>query len=319
MFSRIAANSAMSSLRTLSAGLLSACLMTAGLTAVPSNVSAANPLTVCLEEDSPPYSFKFGKRKGGFDYDLAHALGEALGRETRILWFEFEIDEEEMPTLQAAALLADEQCDLIGGFPLLETWLDKPGQPTSNLPDYAGKTRLDRKRYVKLKPLIASNPYHRSQFGVIVSPNVKREIQSLDDLAGIRLIAEIDSLTGILLWRHNKGQLIDDLTHIRGKDGLFKQMDKGVGDATLTEVHRFERYRFRNADTKLRFSGYQHPLGYNFGYGALAEDAPARDLFLSRQHRVLIRSAVSRRMLNRQNKSLVGSFSYALGWLAEDI
>ena len=42
--------------------------------------AAGEPLTVCPEEDSPPYSYSFGKREGGFDHDRT---GAALNRKRR--------------------------------------------------------------------------------------------------------------------------------------------------------------------------------------------------------------------------------------------
>ncbi|MBT6274624.1 MAG: transporter substrate-binding domain-containing protein [Chromatiales bacterium] len=239
---------------------------------VCSTASAAEGrrLTVCLEEDSPPYSFKFGKRTGGFEYDLAHLLGRKLKREVAIQWFEFEVDEDEVTTLQANALLADGRCDVIGGYPLLESWLGTPKHAESVLPDYAGKKRSERHRRVKLGTVVATKPYLRSQFGVINGPGFSGPIGSLEDLEKLSVMVEIQSLPAIILWRHKDGLLMDNLTHVAPTKGLLKQMDDGGADVTFVEVHRFDRYRLRNPETKLRWSGYVHPIGYNFGYAALA-------------------------------------------------
>jgi hypothetical protein len=245
-------------------------VMIASLSAVAGSASAQQPLTVCLEEDSPPYSYSFGKREGGFDFDLAHRLGKHLERDVRILWYEFEVEEDEIITLQGNALLSAGLCDLLGGYPLLDAWLAPPAQPLSKLPDYEGKSKLDRKRMVELAPLSVTRPYLASRLGIIAHPRAGGVISSIDDLKGVRTAAEFKSLGALILWQHNGGEFIDDLVTVRVKDGLFKSMDANVADATIAEVHRFERYRFQHAETKLKWTGYTHPEAYNFAFAALA-------------------------------------------------
>lgn len=239
--------------------------------------AAGEPLTVCLEEDSPPYSYSFGKREGGFDHDLAIELGKRLNRKPQILWYEFEVEEDELLTLQGNALLAAKLCDVLLGYPLLDAWLAPPAQPQSKLPDYEGKSKLDRKRMVKTAPLAFTRAYLASHMGIIAHPRAGKSIQSLDDLEGVRTAAEFKSLSALILWRHEDGVLIDNLVTVRVKDGLFKTMDDNKADATLAEVHRFERYRFRHPDSQLVWTGYAHPVSYNLGAAVLASESTLRE------------------------------------------
>ena len=71
--------------------------------------------------------------------------------------------------------------------------------------------------------------------------------------------------------------LIDNLVTVRVKDGLFRTMDDNKADATLAEVHRFERYRFRHPDSQLVWTGYAHPVSYNLGAAVLASESTLRE------------------------------------------
>ena len=240
----------------------------------PAAETAEPPLTVCLEEDSPPYSYKFGKNKiGGFDLAIAEALAERLDRTLDILWFEFEDDEEEVPMWQSSALLAERLCDLIGGYALFSAMLGTPVQPMSKLPDYRGGKRGVR---VPTKPIAATRPYHRAPFAVILGPGAGgRKIAKLEDLKGLRIGAEVSTISSAILFRHGHGMLIPDLANIAPTKGLLKQADAGRFDAVMIELHRFDWYRKRAPETTLRWSGYVHPIGFNIGFAALEE---AQDL-----------------------------------------
>ncbi len=170
---------------------------------------AAEPLGVCLEEDSPPYSYKFGKKKkGGFDLAVAGALADKFGRPLEVLWYETELDEDEVFMWQSSALLAEKLCDLIGGYALFSAMLGTPVQPMSKLPDYQGGKRGVR---VPTKPIAATRPYHRAPFAVILGPGAGgRKIAKLEDLKGLRIGAEVSTISSAILFRHGNGMLIPD-------------------------------------------------------------------------------------------------------------
>ena len=65
------------------------------------------------------------------------------------------------------------------------------------------------------------------------------------------------------------------VTHfIPGHSDLFPRMESGDIDATLTELRRFDDYRDKHPDTKLKASGYFHKIGFNMGYVGLGTDRP---------------------------------------------
>ncbi len=237
--------------------------------------AAGKPLTVCLEEDSPPYSFKFRSRQGGFDLAVAGHLAEALGRPLKVQWFESENDDENVQTWEANALLSDGLCDLIGGYPLFAAGLGTPTEPRGAIPEYDGMKRSERGRMVDLGVVIASIPYHRAGFAVIRGAGAEgRAVRSLVDLMGLRIGAEVSTLSSALLFRFRGGLLVEDIAHVAPSKGLLRQLEDGRFDVALTELHRFDQYRKRNPDTALEFSGYVHPLGFNFGFAALEREAP---------------------------------------------
>lgn len=244
-----------------------------GLAQAPA-AGAAEPLTVCLEEDSPPYSFKFRSRRGGFDLAVAGAVAAKLGRELRVQWFENELDEDAVPMWEASALLSAGLCDLIGGYVLMATMLGQPVQARGALPDHEGGRGGFRGPRVELRAIAASRPYHRAALAVILGADAgERKIGGLEDLAGLRIGAEVSSLASAILVSHGGGELVPDLSHVAPTKGLLRRMEEGEFQATLFEIHRFDWYRRNHADTKLRASGYYHPLGYNFGFAALEGSA----------------------------------------------
>ena len=154
-------------LNTCLAGLAATAAALMLITAVKAQPA---PLTICLEEDSPPLSFSFGPRKGGFDHGVAEEIAKRMGRPLKVQWFESENDEEAVPVWEANALLSDGLCDLIAGYPLLGSTLGKPETDKGAVPEYEGMKRSERGRLVKLGVLSATQPYYRAGYGVIVGP-----------------------------------------------------------------------------------------------------------------------------------------------------
>src|SRR4051794_33200967 len=85
---------------------------------------AAETLTVCLNENAPPYS---ARTTGGFDASVAEAVAGKLGRALKLVWFESKLDDDSSGPLEANALLSDGECQLVAGYPLTEDTLGKPG------------------------------------------------------------------------------------------------------------------------------------------------------------------------------------------------
>lgn len=97
-----------------------AALGLAAMLAAPATVAwAADPLSICLDEDRPPLSAHHkGKADAGFDVLLAQAIAERMGRPLKLQWFESKLDEDSSPQLEANALLSDGRCSLVGGYAL---------------------------------------------------------------------------------------------------------------------------------------------------------------------------------------------------------
>jgi len=251
---------------------LCALAMISGVQAQPA------PLTVCLEEDSPPLSFSFGPRKGGFDHGVAEEIARRMGRPLKVQWFESENDEEAVPVWEANALLSDGLCDLIAGYPLLGSTLGKPETDKGALPEHDGMNRAERGRLVPLGVLSATQPYYRASYGVIVGPGAKgRQVDKLADLKGLRLGAEVGTMASTLLFRNSGGILADDIAHVSETKDLLPRFAAGEFDAVLIELHRFDNFMRRNGDAPLKWTGYVHPFGVNMGLAVLERDAVLRD------------------------------------------
>ena len=114
---------------------------------------------------------------------------------------------------------------------------------------------------------------------VILSGSVAdKSISSLADLAGLRLGVNQSTLSDAILMRYGAGKYVDQITHfVPGRSELFPRMEGGDIDATLTELRRFDDYRDKHPDTKLKATGYFHKIGFNMGYVGLGTEQPLID------------------------------------------
>lgn len=261
--------------RVLAGAVVSALV---ALSALSDAQAQAAPLTICLEEDSPPLSFSFGPRKGGFDHGVAEEVAKRMGRPFQVQWFESENDEEAVPVWEANALLSDGLCDLIAGYPMLGSTLGKPETDKGALPEHDGMNRAERGRLVQLGVLIATEPYYRASYGVVIGPGANgRQVDKLADLKGLRLGAEVGTMASALLFRNNGGVLANDISHVSETKDLLPRFAAGEFDAVLIELHRFDNFRRRHADAPLKWTGYVHPFGVNMGMAVLERNAALRD------------------------------------------
>ncbi len=255
-------------------GLMAALVGAAMMTAMMQPAAAADTLTVCLNEEVPPYSFHHGAKAGGFDLAVAEAVAKRLGRTLAIQWFETEIEADSSFTVQANALLSDGRCELIAGYPSYRAALGKPQVETGRLPGFDGAKPEDRRRRVALGELVVTKPYFHAPLTVVLSAKAAdKQITGLADLAGLRLGVNQASLSDAILMRYGAGKFVDQVTHfIPGRSELFPRMESGEIDATLVELRRWDAYRDSNPGTKLKPSGYFHKIGFNMGFAGLATE-----------------------------------------------
>jgi len=206
---------------------------------------AGDALSVCLNENAPPYSVRHKGSGAGFDLAVAEALARRLGRPLEVQWFDSKLDEDSSGALEANALLSDGRC-----------------QPA------------DRRRRITLGTLLASKPYHFAPLTIVLGgAAVERPIAGLGDLDGVAIGVEGGTLSDTILMSFGEGRLIDRITHlVPGRGQLWTSLERGEFDAALVPLHRFDAYRAEHADTKLRASGYLYPVGFNIGFVGLARD-----------------------------------------------
>jgi len=232
---------------------------------------AADTITVCVEEGSDPYSWKRGKNVGGLDLRVSEAVAAELGMELSLLWFETENEEESFPDREANALLSSGLCDLVAGYPLYKGALGKPASAKGVLPDHDGAKPGQRGKQYQLGTLVPSRPYHRAPFQIIVGPKGwGREIETLSDLSGLRLGAKQGTLTDTIFMAYRGGHFASNISHVVPQSGIMARMEEGAFDAIIIELHRFDAYRRKVPDTKLRATDYRHALGFNMGFVSLA-------------------------------------------------
>ena len=149
---------------------------------------AGEALRVCLNEQKPPYSVRHNNQGAGFDFAVAEALAKELGRPFEVQWFETKLEDDASGTLDADALLSDGRCQLVGGYPLTEDGLGKPGAESARLPDFDGLKPADRRRRIVLGTLQPSNPYHYAALTIVLGPDApQKPINGVGDIEGLRI------------------------------------------------------------------------------------------------------------------------------------
>ncbi len=235
---------------------------------------AAEPLTICLDEESPPWSMHGDRGHAGFDYAVGEAVAKRLHRPFAVQWFESKIEEDASTTLSVNALMSDGKCQLFGSYPLTRDALGKPGFEIWRLPDFEGAKRADRSRHVRLGELVPSKPFHRAVFAVILGKDAaSKQINGIGDLVGLKLGAEGGTLTDAVLMLFGGGKLVDHVVHVApGKSDLLPRLERGDFSATLTEIRSFDAYRAKHPDTSLKLTSYYYPVGFNMGFVGLATE-----------------------------------------------
>ncbi|HEV2548605.1 MAG TPA: ABC transporter substrate-binding protein [Stellaceae bacterium] len=246
-------------------------ILAALLSATPA--FAADPLAICLDENVPLYSRHDKGGSSGFFVALSEAIAARLGRSLKIQWFETKLDADSSSTLEANALLSDRRCMLVGGYPLVESALGKPGTDTARLPDFAGATPVDRHRRVALGTLVLSRAYLYAPMTVVLGPTRHQAVKSLGDLDGLKLGIEASTLGDVVLMLYKNGRHIDHLMHVApGRDELLPRLERGEFEATLVDLRRFDAYRVQHPDSKITPTGFFYRAGINMGYVGLASE-----------------------------------------------
>ena len=228
-------------------------------------------LKVCLESGPPPLS---SDARGGIDLAVARQVADWLGRPLEIVWYEVEDDADASPAAQINGLLSAGVCQLAGGFPLVSDGLRVPltDKYPLVLPD-------GTRRFVTLGTPIHTAPYRSVDFRIALGAG-KRTVSSLDELRGLRLLAEQNSLADNLLLAHGGGVLRPDVVHVPMlQGGVLAALENGQGDAARVEGPQFDAYRLVHPDSALQDSGYRHPLRVNVGFVALETQRGLVDLF----------------------------------------
>ncbi|MFC3226100.1 substrate-binding periplasmic protein [Marinibaculum pumilum] len=273
------------------------------------------PLRVCMEANSPPFSVDRRAEGEGFDLAITRAVAEALSRPLTIVWFRSEEDEESSLKGDVQALLGGDLCDLVGGYLLDHGTLKAPTDSMRPLPeivaiaDGPGGTKravLEVPEIVRLtdgprKPLVPpaaidhSRAYRFAPLAVMTGPALGvYEISSLDALDGKRIGVEEGTLADTILMLYRQRKLVDSIIHYVPHGGLIADLAAGNLDFAMMELHRFDTYRRRQKKAEIHPTGYLHPVGFNFGFVARAEDRDLLDAVDQALDRILAGEAPAR-------------------------
>ncbi len=246
----------------------------AGLFVASGGAVAAEPVTVCLNKDNQPFSSVKDGKESGFDVELARAVAKRLNRPLEIRWYQKERRSRVPVSLKTSVLLASGVCQLVGGFPLVQSSLERPaGGEETTLPPVDGLPDEKRANPVKGAQLLASQPYHFAGVTPVLGPKVQGEIKSLDALQPYRIGNRPASIGDLIAMAYKQGLLLKNVSHVDARDEPFDAMVRGDFDVTLVEAHKFDAFRAENPQTTLRASGLALPVGFNLGFVTIGQNA----------------------------------------------
>lgn len=226
------------------------CLLAGSATARPA-------LRVCLEAQSPPFSSAASAPSAsgsghGIDHEVAARVAASLGRPLRVHWFEASRTDELPMAQEANDLLESGECDLIAGYPLTRDGLAAVSAE--------GAAESDP------RALLPSRPYLGLPL-TVVSASKSLSVDRLEDLVGLRVAVERGSLASAIASARPAAVLRERLLRVSSEgDAVFRSLESGAADVAFVERHRFELYRARTPETRLKATDYRHPLGVNTGF-----------------------------------------------------
>jgi ABC-type amino acid transport substrate-binding protein len=269
--------------RHLLPAMLSLCICTGAL---------AEPLKVCVSEDSPPQSNVHKGKATGFDIRLAQAVADAAGRELKIVPFETEFEKESTLSQEVNALLSSGLCDLVSGFPLLKTDLGPATRPNARVPDHPGAKRKRDRPFIALGELVASAPYQTNSFGVVQSPQ-QPPVNTLMDLKDRKPGAVTGTLAGTLISVYRQGMLRKQMVTLSQRENAWTALESGRVDSLLMPTSTYDAYKLLHADTPFTLAAVRRPIGLNLGFVTLTS-APSGLLEVTNQ--VIAQSMADGRM-----------------------
>ena len=143
-------------------------------------------------------------------------------------------------------------------------------QPTARTPDHDGAKPKRQRPWIKLGPLIASEPYQASVLTVVLRPGLDgASIRSFADLSALRVGTVSGSLAGAIIALYRDGALRGKQVSLGWRDDPLQELEAGKFDAALVELNRLDAFRIRRADTRIVPTGYLLPFRFNLGFAAL--------------------------------------------------
>lgn len=254
------------------AGCAAALLVGLSAPALAAEGAGSDVLSVCLNKDNPPFSISKDGSVGGFDYAVASAVATALGKKLDVKWYEKERRSRGPVSVKTSALINAGVCQLVGGYPLIQSSLDRPNGESTTLPPVDGMPPESRTPRIQGSQLLASSPYHFAGFTVVLGPTVSvQKLGSLDELVPYKIGGRPAGMGDLIAMAYKKGLLSKNAVHTPVQVEPLDALAKSEFDVTLVESHKFDTYRQENPATPLRASGLYLPVGLNLGFVTTAE------------------------------------------------
>lgn len=242
--------------------------------APPERPGGSGALTACLPIDGGIMAGRRVSGGTGFDYAVAGAVAEHLGRQLEPVWFEAELEEESSPLRDTYALLSGGYCDVVPGHMLYAGALGPPPAARARAPRLGSDPRGFVPDFIDLVSIAASAPYARMEIGIVTA--APSRMTSLDDLAGLKVGIEQGTLAGALTTMQAPPEVVAGAVMLPPGPEFLWAMENGAFEAALVATAAYDTHRRQNLITGLILSEWRHPMGFNIGFALRDADEDLR-------------------------------------------
>ena len=228
----------------------------------------ADALVVCLNKDNPPFSFSKGDAEGGFDYRVAQAVAQELGKTLSVRWYEKERRSRVSVSVKTSVMINAGVCQLVGSYPLIQSSLEREaGADSTTLPPIKGLPAERRDELIKSSSLVAGPAYYFTGITAVFGPNTPHAtLTSLDDLKPYKIGNRPSSIGDLITMAYQKGALIKNVVHVDARLEPLDALSRSEFDVALVEAHKLDAYLASHPQAGLRASGLMLPVGFNLGF-----------------------------------------------------
>ncbi len=251
----------------------------AALTGLTGPLRASETLSVCLPRNAGVIAGRRMTGGSGFDYHMAQAVADKMGRRLEVVWFENELEEERDALSETYAMLSHGLCDVVPGHPRYAGAVGAPAFKRAALPRWLGMPQAidpdtgflkdQLAGFVDVAPIAVSRGYMRAEIGLVYRDGDAPPLD-LADLGGRALALQQGALSGAIAMLQLPPEDRARVVTMNPGAGFLWEVESRGHALAIVDVPAFDAHRQASPFTTLRLADWRHPLGMDIGMAVLA-------------------------------------------------